>query len=86
MKDFFKKALRDLLHSNINVHSRRLISEFPGYGVKCISKTQSHRANVTFSDKSRYARLIHKVTQKGGESTMNYISIYSKMNRPCHFH
>ena len=47
----FKKAIGNLLHANIDVHSRRLISEFPGDGVKCISKLQSHCANMAFSEK-----------------------------------
>ena len=36
IKDFAKKATRNLLCENIDVHSRRLISEFPGYGIKFI--------------------------------------------------
>ena len=49
IKDYFRDAIRNILHANIDVHSRRLISEFPGYGVKFISKIQSHCANMTFS-------------------------------------
>ena len=48
IKDFVKKAIRNLLHANIDVHIRRLIYEFPEYGVKCIEKLQSHYANMTF--------------------------------------
>ena len=29
IEDYAKKAIRDLVHANIDVHSRRLISEFP---------------------------------------------------------
>ena len=36
MEDYAKNAIRNLLHANIDVHSRRLIAEFPKYGVKCI--------------------------------------------------
>ena len=36
IQEFAKKAIRNLLHANIDVHSRRLIAEFPGYGIKCI--------------------------------------------------
>ena len=36
IKDYVKKEIRNLLHANIDVHSRRLISEFPVDGVKCI--------------------------------------------------
>ena len=38
----------------MDVHSRRLISEFPVYGVKCISKVQSHFSNMTSYEKIRY--------------------------------
>ena len=68
-----KQAIRNLLHANIDVHSRILISEFPKDGVKCIEKLQSHCANMTFSDKSRYDRTFQQVTHKGGESAINYI-------------
>ena len=37
-------------------------------------KPQSHCANMTFSDKSRYDRLFQKVTHKGGDSTTNSIN------------
>ena len=67
IKHFVKKSIRNRLHANIYVHSRRLISEFPGYGVKCISILQSHCANMTFVDKSRYDRLFQQVTHKVGE-------------------
>ena len=51
IEDYAKKAIRKLLHTNIDVHSRRLIAEFPKYGIKCIEKLQSNCANMTFSDK-----------------------------------
>ena len=38
IKDFAKKAIRNLLRSNMDVHSRRLISAFPVDGIKCIEK------------------------------------------------
>ena len=38
--DYTKKAIRNILHANIDVHIRRLISEFPKYGIKCIEKLQ----------------------------------------------
>ena len=65
IKYYVKKSIRNLLHANIDVHSRRLISEFPGDGVKCISKLQSHFANVTFDEKSRYDRILQQVTHIG---------------------
>ena len=36
IKDFEKKATRNLLHANIDVHNRTLIDELPGDGIKCI--------------------------------------------------
>ena len=69
-------AIRNLLHANIDVHSRRLIAEFPKDGIKCIEKLQSHCANMTFSNKSRYDRTFQQVKLKGGESVINYIKIF----------
>ena len=66
IKDFSKKAIRNLLHANIDVHSRRLIAEFPADGIKCIEKLHSHCANMTVADKSRYNMIFQKVTHKGG--------------------
>ena len=73
LKIMQKKAIRNLLHSNIDVHSIRLIDEFPKDGIKCIEKLQSHCANMNFSDKSRYDRTFQQVTHKGGKSAINYI-------------
>ena len=64
------------MHANIDVHSRILVSEFPGYGIKCIEEIQSHCANMNFSDKSTHDRILQQVTHKGGESEMNYINIF----------
>ena len=61
------------MHVNIDVHSRILIAEFPGDGIKCIEKLQSHCANMIFSGKSIYDRIFQQVTHKEGESAMNYI-------------
>ena len=61
------------MHADIDVHSRRLINELPGDGIKCIENFQSHCANMTFADKSRYDRIFQQVTHKGGEWEMNYI-------------
>ena len=66
-------AIRNLLHTNSCVHSRRLIAEFPDDEIKCIQKLQSHCANMTFADKSRYDRTFQQVTHKGGEYAINYI-------------
>ena len=51
VEDYAKKGIRNLLHANIDVHSRRLIAEFPRDGIKCIEKLQSHCANMTFAEK-----------------------------------
>ena len=40
IEDYAKKAIRNLLHENIDVHSRRLIAEFSKDGIKCIEKLQ----------------------------------------------
>ena len=66
VKDYAKIAIRNLLHANIFVHSRRLIAEFPENGIKYKEKLQSHCANMTFADKSRYDRTFQQVTHKGG--------------------
>ena len=63
------------MHENIDVHSRRLIYEFPKDGIKCIEKLQSHCANMTFADKSRYDKTFQKFTHKGLEYTTNYIKV-----------
>ena len=73
IEDYAKKAIRNLLHANIDVHIRILIDEFPKYGIKCIEKLQSHCVNMNFSDKSIYDRTFQQVTHEGGESTINYI-------------
>ena len=39
------------MNANIDVHSRRLIAEFPKDGIKCIETLQSHCANMTFAEK-----------------------------------
>ena len=73
IEDYAKKAIRNLLHAKIDVHSRRLIADLPKYGVKCIEKLQSHCANMTFSDKNRYDRTFQQVRHKGGEYAIKYI-------------
>ena len=64
------------MRANIDVHSRRLISEFPMDGIKCIERLQSHCTNMTFADRSIYDRTFQQVTHKGGESAMSYIKIF----------
>ena len=41
IEDYAKKAIRNLLHANIDVHNRIFISEFPKDGINCIEKLQS---------------------------------------------
>ena len=76
IKEFIRKAIRNLLHANIDVHSKRLISEFPGDGIKCIDKLQPHCAKMTFAKKSSNDSIFKQVTHKGGESAVNYIKIF----------
>ena len=38
IKYFVKKSIRNILHANIDVHIRKLISDLPGYGVILIAK------------------------------------------------
>ena len=73
IKDYEKMAIMNLLHANSCVHSRRLIAGLPDDGIRCMGKLQSHCANMTFADKSRYDRTFQQVTHKGGESAINYI-------------
>ena len=40
IEHFAKKAIRNLLHANIDVHNRVLIAEITRYGIKCIEKLQ----------------------------------------------
>ena len=58
----FKTAIRSLLHANIDVHRRSLISELPGDGVKCISKLQSHCASMNFSEKVEMIGFVESYT------------------------
>ena len=73
IEDYTKKDIINLLHENIDVNIRSFISEFPKDGVKCIENLQSHCANMTFADKSRYNRTFQQVTHKGEGSAINYI-------------
>ena len=76
VKDYAKQAIRNLFHANSCVHSSRLIADFPKDGIKCLEKLQSHCANMTFADKSRYDRTFQQVKHKGGESAINYIKMF----------
>ena len=71
IKDYAKQSIRNFLHANSDEHIRRLIAEFPEDGIKCLEKLQSHCANMTFADRSRYDRTFQQVTHKVGESAIN---------------
>ena len=58
------------------MHSRILIAELLGDGIKCIEKLLSQFSNMTFSGKISYDRTFQQVTHKRGESEMNYINIF----------
>ena len=76
IEDYAKKAISNLLYANIDVHIRILIAQFPKDGIKCIEKLQSHCANMTSSDKSRYDTTFQQVTHKEGDYASNYINIF----------
>ena len=71
-----KKTMRNLIHKNVGVHSKNLIYEFPGDGVKFISKLQYHCENTTFAYKSIYDRLLKQVTHEVVKSEINDIKIF----------
>ena len=73
IKDYVKKENSSLLHPNIYVYGKRLISEFQRDGVKFILKLQSHCENITFSGKSRYDGISRKLHIK--EDNMQWIFI-----------
>ena len=66
IEDYAKKAIRNLLHASIDVHSRRLIAELPKDGIKCIDELKSHCANMTFSEKLDMTELFNKSHIKEG--------------------
>ena len=66
IQNFVKKIIRNIFHSNIDVHSRMFIAELPVDGVKCIEKLHSHCAIMTFADKIRYDRIFNKSHIKEG--------------------
>ena len=84
VKDHAKIAIRNLLHANSCVHSRRLIAEFPEDGIKCMEKLQSHCANMTLQIKVGMIELSSRLHIKEG----NQPPITSKdfrMHRHCAF-
>ena len=59
-----QKRHQEYLHASIDVHNRRLITEFLKDGIKGIEKLQSHCVNMAFSDKIRYNKNFQQVTHK----------------------
>ena len=49
---YYKQATWNLLHAYIDVHTQRLIDEYPGYGLQAIQILQSQCANMTFSERA----------------------------------
>ena len=79
-KYFSKKAIRNILHANTDVHIRRIISEFSADRIKCIEELKSHCANMNIDDKSRYDRIFSKLHIK--EWNMQCIALkHPKMQR-----
>ena len=64
--DYNKKFTWNLLHAYIDAHSQILIDEYPGEGVKSISRLKYQCANITFADQSRYNILFQQVIHKVG--------------------
>ena len=60
IEDYAKKAIINLLHANIDVQIRKLITEFPKDGIKCIEKLLSHCAKMTFLIKVDMTVLFNK--------------------------
>ena len=84
VKDYEKQAIRKLLHSNSDVHSRRLIAEFPKDGIKCIENLQSHCANMTLLIKVDMIGLSNRLHIK--EGNMQSITLGGfRMHRLCQF-
>ena len=84
IEDYEKESIRNLLHANIDVHSRRFISEFPTDGIKCIEKLQSNCADMTFTEKVYMTGLFNKSHVK--KRNMQRIKLKdSKMHMPYKF-
>ena len=61
-----KQETWNLLHAYIDSHRKRLIYEYPMYGLQDIIRVQPQCANMSFSENSRYNRLFHQVVNKVG--------------------
>ena len=75
IEDYAKKSIRNILHANIDVHIRILISEFPKDGIKCIDKLQSHCASMTFAEKVDMTGLFNKLHIKEGDLQLIILKI-----------
>ena len=84
VKDYEKQAIIKLLHANSDDHSRRLIAEFPKYGIKCLEKLQSHCANMNFSVKVGMIELSSRLHIKEGNQRSIILKGF-KMHRLCQF-
>ena len=84
IKDYVKKAIRNILHANIDVHGRRLIAEFPADGIKLISKLQSHCGNMNFSEKVDMTGFFSKSHINKGNLKLITLK-YSRMHRSYQF-
>ena len=85
VKDYVKQAIRNLLHDNSDVHSRRLIAEFPTDGIKCLQKLQSHCANMTFAEKVDMIELSSRLHIKEGNQPSIVLKGF-RMHIYCQFH
>ena len=51
--DHDKKSTCNLVNTYIDVHSQRLIGEYPGDGVQAITRLKPQCAKIIFAEKSR---------------------------------
>ena len=63
---YSKNATWNLFHAYVVSHSQILIDEYPGYGVKSISRLQSQYENMTFAEKSYIIKCFSKWCTKEG--------------------
>ena len=66
IEDYAKKSIGNILHENIDVHIRRLISGFPMDRINCIEKFQSHCVNIAFAEKGDMTGLCNRSHIKEG--------------------
>ena len=84
IENYAKKAIRNILHANIDVHSRRFIAEFPIYGIKCIGNCNNIVQTWLFLKKVDMIGLFNRSHIKFGN--MQWITLkYSRMHILCQF-